>query len=155
MSTWSNASRKQEGRSSGSWLANWLWVSLDVRPYLLLFGDTLIRPLFSFWWFISICSGPQAENSTLKVKKVGYYPTIDKTISICYSLKINKILECLLHGNHNNILMQRLNGDTTNLLNLYYIWNFLNTYDIWSIYMISTMHIWGNCETERLFHNAK
>ena len=77
MSTWSNASRKQEGRFSGSWLANRLWVSLDVRPYLLLFGDTLIRLPFSFWWFISICSGPQAENSTLKVKKVGYYPTID------------------------------------------------------------------------------
>ena len=77
VSTWSNASRKQEGRFSGSWLANRLWVSLDVRPYLLLFGDTLIRPPFSFWWFISICSGPQAENSTLKVKKVGYYPTID------------------------------------------------------------------------------
>ena len=77
MSTWSNASRKQEGRFSGSWLVTRLWVSLDVRPYLLLFGDTLIRPLFSFWWFISICSGPQAENSTVKVKKVGYYPTID------------------------------------------------------------------------------
>ena len=77
MSTWSKASRKQEGRFSGSWLANRLWVSLDVRPYLLLFGDTMIRPPFSFWWFISICSGPQAENSTLKVKKVGYYPTID------------------------------------------------------------------------------
>ena len=62
---------------AGADLANRLWVSLDVRPYLLLFGDTLIRPPFSFWWFISICSGPQAENSTLKVKKVGYYPTID------------------------------------------------------------------------------
>ena len=87
MSTWSNASRKQEGRFSGSWLANRLWVSLDVRPYLLLFGDTLIRPPFSFWWFISICSGPQAENSTLKVKKVGYYPTIDIMINPLDNLK--------------------------------------------------------------------
>ena len=68
------------GRFCGSWLATRLWVSLDVRPYLLLFGDSLIRPLFFFWWFILICSGPQAENSTVKVKKVGYYPTIDYKI---------------------------------------------------------------------------
>ena len=67
---------KKEDLAGADWLIDYGLVLMS-RPYLLLFGDTLIRPPFSFWWFISICSGPQAENSTLKVKKVGYYPTID------------------------------------------------------------------------------
>ena len=95
-------SKNKKEDLAGSWLANRLWVSLDVRPYLLLFGDTLIRPLFSFWWFISICSGPQAENSTLKVKKVGYYPTIDYHIysifffKYIYSFSSIFVLLCLI-----------------------------------------------------------
>ena len=82
--------------------ADWL-----IDYGLVLMSDHTYYCLGILWYDLVFLSGdlfrfvrvPQAENSTLKVKKVGYYPTIDKSFQNLYLTVIFQIIKkCNAHA---------------------------------------------------------